>query len=521
VRQPFFITFESLTIPEMKIRKQSLFLILTVAGFGIIYALISLVNHYNFRTFALDLGLYTNALYKYAHFHWADSIMMKENYELLLGGHFDLYLVIFSPLVYIFGTYTLLNIQIAAILAGGLGVYRYFETGNTSLHVETQNIASQQYDQSLGPIFAMIFYFAFYGIYSALSYDYHSNVVAASLVPWFFYFIKKAKYGFAALFCGLILISQENVALWMVFICLGLLIEYRKNKKAVIYLSAFSVISIFYFLAVINFIIPAFSNSSEYTGFTYSILGNTPGEALKTLVMHPIDSLGAMFVNHNNSLNADYIKIEMLLMVLMSGMYFLFLKPAYLVMLIPVFFQKLFHDKSLVWGIDGQYSIEFAPILAIGVFSVISEFKTGKAGKILTAIALLGVLLSTFRVMDNTVMYTQKSRIRFYQANHYKRNYDVKSVHRQLAQIPRDAAVSAMTMFVPHLSLRDKIYQFPLINDAEYIVYSEKEAKYPLDEAGFNNVLARIKESGNWILDYEGDGVVVLKKSEDRSQKTE
>jgi uncharacterized membrane protein len=499
----------------MKIRKHSLFLILTVAVFGIIHALISLVNHYNFRTYALDLGLYTNALYKYAHLRMADSMMMKDYYEILLGGHFDLYLVIFSPLVYLFGTYTLLIIQIAAILGGGIGVYRYFEIDNHNVPVETQNIASLQ------AFFAMIFFLSFYGIFSALSYDYHSNVVAASLIPWFFYFIKKADYGIAAFFCGLVLISQENIALWMVFICLGLIVEYRKNKKAVIYLSAFSVISIFYFLAVINFIIPAFSNSSEYSGFTYSILGNTPGEALKTLVMHPIDSMGAMFVNHNNSLNADYIKIEMLLMVLISGMYFLFLKPAYLIMLIPVFFQKLFHDKSLVWGIDGQYSIEFAPILAIGVFSVISEFKTGKAGKILTAIALLGVLLSTFRVMDNTVMYTQKSRIRFYQANHYKRNYDVKSVHQQLARIPRNAAVSAMTMFVPHLSLRDKIYQFPLIKDAEYIVYSEKEGKYPMDEAGFQEAINKLVESGDWILAGEMDGVVVLKKLEDRRQKSE
>jgi uncharacterized membrane protein len=238
VRQPFFITFEGPTIPAMKIRKHSLYLILTVAGFGIIYALISLVNHYYFRTFALDLGLYTNALFKYAHLCVADSIMMKENYESLLGGHFDLYLIIFSPLVYVFGTYTLLIIQIAAILGGGIGVYRYFEIDKRNEPVETQNIASLQYNPSLRPIFAMIFFFAFYGIFSAVSYDYHSNVVAASLIPWFFCFIKKADYRIAALFCGLVLISQENIALWMVFICLGLIVEYRKDKKAVIYLSA-------------------------------------------------------------------------------------------------------------------------------------------------------------------------------------------------------------------------------------------------------------------------------------------
>jgi uncharacterized membrane protein len=500
----------------MKLNKDTFFLILTVVVFGFIFALISLVNHYNFRTYALDLGLYTNALYKYAHFQAADSLMMVENYECLLGGHFDLYLIIFSPLVFIFGTYTLLIVQIAAVLAGGIGVYRYFKPVNRN-SAETQNIASLH----LQPLFATIFFYAFYGIYSALSYDYHSNVVAASLVPWFFYFLKKRNFSVSFLFLTLILVSQENVALWVVFICLGLLIEYRKDVKAVKYLTIFTGISLIYFIAVIYLIIPLFSKSNEYTGFAYSVLGGSPAEAIKTLFIHPLESFRAMFINHSGNPNGDYVKTEMLILVTVSGLYFLILKPAYLIMLIPVFFQKLFHDKYLVWGIDGQYSIEFAPILALGVFTVIAQFKTGHTAKVLTAVALLGVILSTFRIMDNTVMYTQKSRIRFYQANHYQRNYDVEAVHRQLSKIPADAAVSALAPFVPHLSLRDKIYQFPLIKDAEYIVYSEKEGKYPLDEGEFQNILSTIYESGDWVLEYEKDGVVILKKTEYRIQNTE
>ncbi len=478
-------------------RKQTLFLILTTAIFGVIYALISLANHYYFRTYAFDLGLYTNALYKYAHFQLADSLMIKENYEHMLGGHFDLYLLIFSPLVYIFGTYTLLIIQIAAIVAGGIGVYRYFAIDNKN--------------HSVGMV-AMLFYFSFYGIFSALSFDYHSNVVAASLVPWLFYFIKKRKYRISLLFLGLILISQENISLWVVFICLGLLIEYRKDKKAVIFLSILTGISIIYFISVINFIIPAFSHNKEYSGFTYSVLGDTPGEALKGLFMHPIDNIKALFTNHTHHPGGDYLKLEMWVLVFISGLYLLFLRPSFLVMLIPVFFQKLFHDNDLVWGIDGQYSIEFAPILAIGAFSVISDMKNRNTARIIALVALAGVMLSTFRVMDNTVMHTNKSRIRFYAANHYKRNYDVKSVHHQLKLIPGGADVSALTPFVPQLSLRNRIYQFPIISDAEYIVYSEKEGKYPLDEEKFAQKIYQILASGEWEILYEDDGFVVLKK---------
>ena len=57
---------------------------------GMVYALISLVNHYLFKTYALDLGLYTHALYDYAHFRAADCSMFKPMPQSLLSDHFDL-----------------------------------------------------------------------------------------------------------------------------------------------------------------------------------------------------------------------------------------------------------------------------------------------------------------------------------------------------------------------------------------------------------------------------------------------
>ena len=94
--------------------------------FGVIYSLISLIDHYNFRTYALDLGLYTNAMYDYIHFQWNDSSVFKEIEENLLADHFDLYLILFAPLSLLFNTYTLLIIQILAVLSGGYGIYKYF-----------------------------------------------------------------------------------------------------------------------------------------------------------------------------------------------------------------------------------------------------------------------------------------------------------------------------------------------------------------------------------------------------------
>ena len=50
------------------------------------------------------------------------------------------------------------------------------------------------------PFLAVVHFFSMWGIYSALSYDYHDNVMAAMFVPWLFYFFVEKKFGHAALF---------------------------------------------------------------------------------------------------------------------------------------------------------------------------------------------------------------------------------------------------------------------------------------------------------------------------------
>jgi uncharacterized membrane protein len=478
--------------------KTSTYLFILLAVFGIIYALISLVNHYYFRTYALDLGLYTNALYKYAHFQAADSTMIKKINESLLGDHFDIYLVIFSPLVYLFGTYTLLIIQVAAILLGGTGIYKYFRftvPGN-----------------DLIPLAAAISFFSFFGIYSALAFDYHSNVVAAMLVPWFFLFFRKKNLLVSSILVALILVAKENMALWMIFICFGMLIEYRKDRRARLFLGGYAVFSLVYFLVILQVVMPWINISGKYNGFSYAILGQTPMEALQNIILHPVDSFRTLFLNTNSVPYGNYVKTELHVVVLLSGLYLLILKPRYLIMLIPIYFQKMFHDSILMWSIADQYSIEFAPILAIGMFSAIAEFKNPKIERVLCLIAFIGILFSTIHVMDRTVIYTNKSKVRFYTAGHYRRSFDVKSVYNQLDKLPPDAAVSALSPLVPHLALRDHIYQFPNIRDAEYIVYTVKEDKYPMNEASFTQLIEKLKSEGEWEEWSKNDEVVVLRK---------
>lgn len=482
----------------MKWFRENRTMLYIVVFFAALYSLISVVNHYYFRTYALDLGAYTNALWDYAHFQWNDSMVFQAAAENLLADHFDLYLLAFSPFLWIFGTYTLLILQIWFVLFGGIGVYRYFQLSDKT----------NKY-----PLYASIYYYLFFGLISALSFDYHSNTIAATLVPWLFYFVKREKLIASSLMLLALLVAKENISLWVSFICLGLMIEMWRRPFWRYYMASASVFSILYFILITSWIMPVLANQHAYPHFHYSVLGSKPAEAIMYMLSHPFDSIQAFFINHTGNPDGDFVKLEFLILLIVSGAYILLRKPAYIIMLIPLFFQKFFHDNVGMWGISAHYSVEFAPILAIGIFSSIASLRRSGLRKILIILSLGGCLLATLRIMDRTVMHTDKSRIRIYQASHYKRDYNVRKAHQALKMIPDDAVVCAQSPFLPHLSLRDHIYQFPMVKDAEYIVISSKEIPYPITQEAFDQTIGEIQASGRWTQLYEEDGLYILQRT--------
>ena len=85
-------------------------------------------------------------------------------------------------------------------------------------------------------------------------------------------------------------------------------------------------------------------------------------------------------------------------------------------------------------------------------------------------------------------------------------------MYEQFLKIPADASVSAQSPFLPHLAYRDKIYQFPIIKDAEFIIYSDKEDTYPMNENTFHSLTLELENSNQWTVTYKEDGLTILKK---------
>jgi uncharacterized membrane protein len=472
--------------------------------FATFFCLESFVNHYLFRTYALDLGMFNNAIFDFAHFRPNNTTLLFDlDNQRFLGSHFSLLPILFSPLVYLTGSYTLLLMQILSILWGGWGIYTYFKWKTNKLFF---------------PTLAMLHFFLVWTIYSALSFDYHDNVPAAMLLPWFFYYFEREKRWQCMLYFILIVVAKENMAIWMAFVCLGLALMHFRNKplrNVAVLLMGFSVV---FSCVIIGYLIPAYADAAAYRNgqlVRYSLLGDTWTELLSTLFKRPLYTLSLLFENTTGSAYCDGIKTELHYMVLIAGGWALIMRPAFLVMLLPIYAQKMFSSDVALWGIDGQYSIEFAPILTFAVFSFLATLPNNLLRNILIGIAILITGISTLVKMEPQVLKGgSKANLALLQSCHYKRDLNVQAAYDVLKLIPKDVPVSTHSVFVPHLALRDKIYCFPRIEDAQYILLPTEESvvTWPQPRQDYDRDIENAKSSGCWQTIYNKDNLLLLKR---------
>lgn len=464
--------------------------------FAVLYSITSIIPHVYFKTAALDLGMFNHALYSFAHFKSNTFTLSVSGSEIpYLGDHFSPITILYGPFYYLFGEYTLLIIQILAILAGGYGIFKY------SINKGLNRWMS---------LLLTIHFFTIFGIYSALNFDFHNNVIAAMLVPWFFYFFDKGQLKWMLFFYLLIILAKENMALWMTFILLGLILrkEYSSSgisKKTAALLMVFSAI---YFIIVMQFIMPALIKGMEVGQLgRYSHIGGSLSEIAVKLWRKP-DKFFVMLFENTIGLNEGLgVKSQLHFLVLVSGGLAFFRRPHFLVMLIPIYAQKMFSNSLTFWSDRSQYSIEFVPIISLAVISLIFYYKDTK-----WSWAIILILIYT------TVHFNEKN-LRLLKKEHYIADVDFKRINQQLKLIPDDAIISVNSMLAPHLAFRDKIYLFPKVKDATYIALIKKRSFYPLSGEDFQKHVnkIRIHPASNVLID--NDDIIIARITSDFTKK--
>lgn len=463
----------------------------------------AIANHYFFRTFTFDYGSYNFAFWDFAHFHVSRSTLIRVTF---LQDHVSFTLMYFIPIYWLFnwltGTYTLILIQYTIIILAAWFSFKLVMLRSKDVWLGTGTL---------------ILYFVILGRYTTLSCDVNIAVISACMIPIFLYFYELKKYILASIIFILALLSRENIPLWFIFIFFVLIIEHRKEKKLILINSAGIIISILYFIIIFKILVPAFETpDKQYNLFNYSALGANPAEALSFVVKHPVDSIKMLFINHLPDPSIDKVKYEFYWVYLLSGGFILFLRPKYLIWFIPIIAQKMLNDSFIRWGIASYYSIEVVTLLPLSVFLVLSEIKSRylKYG-LSIAVCIITIYVTLFKLNPKNIEIpwtANPAKERIYDEIFFKETFNIRKVNQLLDLIPPQARVSSSDFILPHISQRQYIYLFPIVEDAEYIVISSIHDNFMISHEANEQKRNEYLYSPHWQIIAKEYPCILLKK---------
>jgi len=200
--------------------------------------------------------------------------------------------------------------------------------------------------------------------------------------------------------------------------------------------------------------------------------------------------------------------------LLLSGGVALVRRPWYLLMLVPVLAQKLLANDYGLWGINSQYSIEFAPLLALAVAETGQQLRSEARRRYFIITLALAALTTLFTLYKRQSKWYRKENTNFLVKSHYRSKLSVAALHAALAHVPDGVALSAQSNLVPWLTNRTKLYHFPVLRDAQYIalLQTPAESTWPLSADEHARAIARLRARPNIRVVYEDAQLIVLKR---------
>ena len=485
--------------------KNKIFLFVILIFFSGLNLTIVLTNHYLFNTYAFDYGVYNFAFYDFAHLHVSPCPVYLFPYNItFLQDHFSFALIVLSPLYWLLapitGTYTLLIIQSCIITFGGWATYRLI-----LLKSENYKIA----------LLSLVYYFILLGRFTSCAADCNLAIIGSALIPVFLYYFEKNKIPQTFACFLFLIITREDYALWLIFICAFLMLIHRKDKFQKNFSALLLFLSVISFILIFKYIIPALEDENKkYNLFAFSALGKTPLEALLFILQNPFKSLELLFINHSGSSYYDGVKTDFYMIYFISGGFLLFFRPVYIIPFLPLIAKKMFTDDPTRWSVESYYSIEVVSILPVMVFLIISGIK--KEGfKLPFAIIICGLTLiitckEIFKpAIEHRALLGNSQKYNLLNSKFYQTAYNATEINKALEAIPGDAIVSASCKLLPHLAFRKKIYYYPKIDDAEYICVFKNDT-WPTPQNEFDKILSGLILEKGWKIIVEKKDFLLL-----------
>jgi len=398
-----------------------------LAVWSITFIVLAWMRHDHYGTFGFDLGIYDQGVWLASRLR--DPFITVRGLE-LFGHHMNPILLLLVPGYWLGGgPHFLLVVQVIAQASGALAVFLLAR--------------DRLGDRWLALLVALTL--LLHPAYQFFVWEFfHPDALAVAPLLFAYWAARQKRWAWFAVAAVLAIACKEDVALALVMV--GIVVIARRDWMIGLAICAFSIA---WFGIATRWLIPAFNGIGPFYDSFFGEFGRTPGEVVKNALIHPTKTMRV-------ATRPDRITY-------------------YRMMLLPSAFLPLAGWSGLLVGV---------PMLAINALSSFPyqrEIRYHYAALVLAgivlgtveAIALLGRTPSLRRFLVGLVVVTSVATTvamgpspigTKFRQGYWPFGVDARRATKQraLRVVPAGESVSAIYDFVPHLTHREKVYEFPV-----------------------------------------------------------
>jgi uncharacterized membrane protein len=496
---------------------------LLMATYVAIFGTMSLRRHQDLRTNALDLGYVDQAVWNTLHgrpfrfstyldaaFRIDIPIQDFKEPDVLLGYHVEPILAAIAPLYLLYdGPETLLWLQTVGIALGAIPVYLLARRRFADRAPNQESQVADRLSCWL-PVAFVFIYFLSPSLEAANLSDFHAVALSPALLLAAFYFLETDRpWGFVA-FGFLAAMCKEEIGLLVAMMGLWAALVRRRWALGLGTAVAGAGWSLLCFVVIM----PYFSGLENPAFLArYGQFGDSPVGILRNLVQQP-----PLFVDWLR--RADVLRYLRDQWLSSGGLAILY--PLSLVMALPSLAINLFSAYGWMRSGGGHYSVAIVPFLVISAVYGVDwlAWQVGKRAQTpagqwrayrLISVVLVGFGLVVALVYHRTNGISPLSR-RFALEPVSEHARRAGPFVERVNDLPPDVPISVGSNLYPHVGHRERVYLFPTISDAQFVLLDVTGPSSPVGPGDQRQIVRELLDYGQFGVAQSDHGFLLLER---------
>jgi uncharacterized membrane protein len=449
------------------------------------FAALSVLRHRAFETGRFDLGNMVQAVWSTAHGHPLQVTNLRGAEVSRLGAHVDPILVVFAPLWWVWPHPSLLlTAQAFAVALGALPLFWLARKHTGSEHT------------ALGFSLA-------YLIFPATEWmtlnEFHPVALACPLLLFAIWYLDEDRLLPFALFALLAALTREEIPL----VIAGLGLWYALSRRRWVAGGTIAVAGLAASAIAVQVVIPHFNHGSKSSFYgRYDAVGGSASGIVRKAFTDPGRLLSIAF---------DHRGTHYLLDLLLPMAALALLAPLLLIALVPELVLNLLSSVDTQSSIHYHYTAGLIPILFAA--AAIGASRLGRRAGIAATVVVLAAVVGNYRLGPIPIWRSLPGGSTLQATSAQVSRHDRIAAH-QLKLIPAGAPVTATNALGAHLSQRRRIFSFPYLRGANWVIVDEQKPSLGdhNDKQGGLKQIEQLRRDRRFRLVSAVDGVLIFRR---------